>query len=347
MEKVIMSDSPHIRGKRTTKTIMLDVIIALLPATVMGCIYFGWDAFFTILISVAASVVSEVVYRLICKEKPLDIVKTFDFTSVVTGLLLALTLPSSVPWYVPLLSAMFAIIPVKMLFGGTGKNIVNPAITGRVFAFIAFQSAMVSGWVAPTIGALNGDVVSGATQLTSMLNGNGYQLSLADMFLGTGMAGCIGETCKLALIVGGIYLVVRKVIKWQFPVIYILVEGLTAVAIAKFDFAVFMPSILSGGLILGAIFMATDYVTSPNSTAGNYVYFVALGLVTAILRAATKIEVVSFAILLMNLLVPLINAYIRPRPFGAPNFVKRMQAKLEAKKAEKAAKEQQKEEAKQ
>ena len=339
MEKVIVSDSPHIRGKRTTRGIMLDVTVALLPAAVMGCVFFGVSALITILISVAASVATEFVYCLCLKKKPLDIVRSFDFTSVVTGLLLAMCLPSHVKWYVPLISAVFSIAVVKMLFGGTGKNIVNPAITGRVFAFIAFQSMMVSGWVAPTISALDGSVTTGATQLTSILGGNGYSVSLLDMFLGTGMAGCIGETCKLALLIGGIYLVARKVIKWQFPVIYIVVEGFVAVCLAKFDFAQFLPSILSGGLFLGAIFMATDYVTSPNSTAGNYVYFVALGILTAVLRAATKIEVVSFAILLMNLLVPLINAYIRPRPFGAPGFIERIRAKTEAKKAAEAAKE--------
>lgn len=318
---------------------MLDVVIALLPAAVMGCVYFGVKAFLTILISVVASVATEFVYSLCLKKKPLEIVKSFDFTSVVTGLLLAMCLPSHVAWYVPLLSAVFAIAVVKMLFGGTGKNIVNPAITGRIFAFIAFQSAMVSGWVAPTISALDGSVTSGATQLTSMLGGNGYSVSLADMFLGTGMAGCIGETCKLALLIGGIYLVVRKVIKWQYPVIYIVLTGFVAVCLEKFDFSYFMPSILSGGLFLGAIFMATDYVTSPNSTAGNYVYFVALGVLTAVLRKATDIEVVSFVILLMNLIVPLINAYVRPRPFGAPGFVERIRTKMAEKKAKAANKE--------
>lgn len=335
MQKVILSDSPHIRGKRTTKGIMLDVAVALLPACVMGCVYFGLNAFLTLLISVATCVVSEVVYRLICKEKIKDIAKSFDFTSVVTGLLLAMTMPSTAPWYVTMISAIFSIVAVKMLFGGTGKNIVNPAITGRVFAFIAFQSAMVSGWATPLIDAINPvvssgatSISSGATQLTTMLNGNPATISTLDMFLGTGMAGSLGETCKLALLIGGIYLVARRVIKWQYPVVYIVIEGLTAVALAKFDFAVFLPSILSGGLFLGAIFMATDYVTSPNSTAGNYVYFILLGVFTAVLRSATKIEVVSFVILLMNLIVPLINAYIRPRPFGSDGFVKRLKAKF-------------------
>lgn len=343
--KYLVSDSPHIRGKRTTKGIMLDVLIALLPATVVGCIYFGGAAVASIAISVAAAVVSEVVFRLIKRENIKDILRTFDFTSVVTGLLLALTLPSQAPWYVPLLSSVFAIVAVKMLFGGTGKNLVNPAITGRVFAFIAFQSVMVSGWIAPSICAISptvasgatGTVSTGATQLTSMLNGNGLTVSALDLFLGTGVAGCIGETCKLALLIGGIYLVVRGVIKWEYPVIYIVVTGLVASAIGK-DIGLFVPSILSGGLFLGAIFMATDYVTSPHTRFANWIYMAVLGVITAALRAATKIEVVSFAILLMNLLVPLFNAYIRPRVFGAPSFVAKLKAKIAASREKRAAK---------
>ena len=160
-----------------------------------------------------------------------------------------------------------------------------------------------------------------------MLGGNGLTVSDLDLFLGTGVAGCIGETCKLALLIGGIYLVVRRVIKWEYPVIYIVVTGLVACAIGK-DIGLFVPSILSGGLFLGAIFMATDYVTSPHTRVGNWIYMALLGVVTAALRAATKIEVVSFAILLMNLLVPMFNAYIRPRVFGAPSFVKKLKVKL-------------------
>lgn len=333
--KYLVSDSPHIRGKRTTRGIMLDVLIALLPATVVGCIYFGGAAVASIAISVVSAVAAEVVFRLIKRENIKDILLNFDLTSVVTGLLLALTLPSQAPWYVPMLSSIFAIVVVKMLFGGTGKNLVNPAITGRVFAFIAFQSVMVSGWLAPSIGAISpvaasgasGSVSTGATQLTSMLGGNGLTVSDLDLFLGTGVAGCIGETCKLALLIGGIYLVIRRVIKWEYPVIYIVVTGLVACAIGK-DIGLFVPSILSGGLFLGAIFMATDYVTSPHTRVGNWIYMALLGVVTAALRAATKIEVVSFAILLMNLLVPMFNAYIRPRVFGAPSFVKKFKVKL-------------------
>lgn len=346
MEKVLVSDSPHIRGKRTTCGIMLDVLVALLPATVMGCVYFGSAAIVNIVVSIAAAVISELAFRLIKRENIKNILRDFDFTSVVTGLLLSLSLPPQTPWYVPLLSAIFAIVAVKMLFGGTGKNIVNPAITGRVFAFIAFQSVMVSGWLAPSIGAISpvvttgasGTVSTGATELTSMLGGGELSVSLLDLFLGTGVAGSIGETCKLALLLGGVYLVVRKVIKWEYPVIYIAVTGLMAVFTNGGDFSYFLPSILSGGLFLGAIFMATDYVTSPHTRPGNWIYMAALGVVTGALRAATGIEVVSFAILLMNLLVPLINAYVKPRIFGAPSFAARIKTKIDEAKRKRAAK---------
>lgn len=318
---VQVSGSPHVRRKRTTKNIMLDVLIALIPATVAGLVYFGARAAVTIVLSVFGAVATEFIWLLCRKTSIKDILKQFDYSSIVTGLLLALTLPAFEYkyFYIPLLSAVFAVGIVKMLFGGTGKNIVNPAIAGRVFAFISFQSAMVSGWMTPQFAAIGGvDAVSAATPLTAMLGeglGN-IGISNLDLFLGTGLLGCIGETCKLALIVGFIYLVVRKVVKWQWPVIYIVVTGLVSCAMGK-DMGYFVPSILSGGLMLGAIFMATDYVTSPNNKWACYVYYVLLGVVTALLRFGTKIEVVSFAILLMNLVVPLLNMWIRPRPFGS------------------------------
>lgn len=345
MDTVVISDTPHLRKKRTTKGIMLDVLIALVPATVAGLVYFGGRAAVTLVLSVFSAVATEFVW-LLCKKMSFKaILRQFDFTSAITGLLLGLTLPPLAYefWYIPVLSGIFAVGAAKMLFGGTGKNIVNPAIAGRVFAFIAFSGAMVSGWIQPAFGAIEGSnaVAGGATPLTELL-GNGLQavkVGNLDLFLGTGVAGCIGETCKLALIVGGIYLVVRKVIKPQYPIIYIAVTGLISVFTSGNDWNVFLPSILSGGLILGAVFMATDYVTSPNNKVASYVYFAVLGVVTALLRYGTKIEVVSFAILLMNLVVPLFNTYIRPRPFGSPSIVKAIKEKSAAKKAAKAAKE--------
>jgi electron transport complex protein RnfD len=336
MTKIIVSDSPHVRSPRTTKGIMIDVVIALIPAVIMGCVYFGIAALEVLLISCASSCATEIVYLLCQKKNIKEIIKDFDFTSLVTGLLLGLTLSSSVPFYVPLLSSVFAIAVVKMLFGGTGKNIVNPAITGRIFAFIAFQSVVISGYVNCNIAAFDDltSVTSGATVLTQMLNGNGVALSNLDLFLGSGVRGCLGETSKIALLLGGIYLVMKRVIDWKWPTIYIVMTGLITVMLNDFDFSIFLPSILSGGLFLGAIFMATDYVTSPSTDKARYFYYACLGILTAVLRYATKIEVVSFAILLMNLVVPLFNRHIRPRIFGAPSRF----AVWKAEKAEKASK---------
>ncbi len=318
----VFSSSPHVKRARTTRHIMLDVIIALLPATVMGVIYFGLNAFLIIALSVISAVLSEGIYLLICKKTIKEIISQFDFTSVITGMLVGLSIGSQCPLYIPVLASAFAIVVVKMLFGGTGKNLVNPAVTGRIFAFMSFTSVMASGWLLPSIGSLVGgnslNPETGATLLTNVFASEGSlpTLSGLDMLLGTGMAGCIGETCKIALIVGGIYLAIRGVINIGYPIIYVAVTGLFTVCLNGFDFNYFLPSILSGGLILGAIFMATDYTTSPNTTLGNIIYFILLGLVTAGLRQATGIEVVSFAILLLNLFVPLIDKFVITTPFG-------------------------------
>ncbi len=322
----VYSSSPHVKAPRTARQIMIHVCIALLPACIMGCVYFGLKALLLLAVSVASAVLSEGVYLLIAGKKINDIIKQFDFTSCVTGILITLSIGVQSPVYVPIFASVFAIIVVKMIFGGTGKNLVNPAVTGRIFAFMSFTAVMAGGWILPSIGSIAGGVsvtpTTGATVLTDFLAGNAPTLSNLDLFLGTGLAGCIGETCKLALILGGIYLACLGIINLVYPVIYVAVCGLMSVMLGGFDFTLLLPSILSGGLILGAIFMATDYTTTPNTTLGNVVYFVALGLVTAILRNATGIEVVSFVILLMNLTVPLIDKFIIPKPFGAVKKVK-------------------------
>ena len=315
------SSSPHLKSPKTTKQIMIDVCIALLPACIMGIVYFGYMAAILIACSVISAVVSEFVFLLITGKNFKQIAKEFDFSSCVTGLLIAMVMGVQTPVYVPILASVFAIVVVKMLFGGTGKNLVNPAVAGRVFAFISFTGVMASGWVAPSIGAIfTGSSINpttGATILTdSFATSSTTTMHALDLLLGTGLAGCIGETCKLALLLGGAYLVIRKVIVPIVPVIYIAVTGLFTVCLNNFDFATFLPSILSGGLFLGAIFMATDYTTSPNTFLGNIVYAIMLGLITAGLRQATGIEVVSFVILLMNIVVPLIDKYVLPRPFG-------------------------------
>lgn len=346
MSNYIYSSSPHIKSPRTTKRIMIDVCIALGPACIMGIVFFGWRALLILAISAISAVLSEWLFLLCCKKSIKEILQKFDYTSLVTGLLIGMNLYVNSPWYVAILASVFAVVIVKMLFGGTGKNIVNPAIAGRVFAFIAFQATLgAASFCAnpsePSISqiAVAGSryVQAGATPLQSLYNSNVINtLNGWDLLLGTGVQGCIGEVCKLALILGGIYLVVRGVLNFRWPLVYILVTGVVSVVIAWIDgcaalahptssyiavefskaCGTFVPSILSGGLILGAIFMATDYVTTPNTKLGNYIYFVLLGVLTAVLRKATGGEVVSFVILLMNLLVPLFDMYIRRKPFG-------------------------------
>lgn len=324
---LIVSAAPHIRARRTTKHIMLDVLIALLPATAAGIVFFGWQAAVIIAVSLAGAFATELVWYLaehkVWRDKSVmaAFFRQFDFTSLVTGLLLALCLPANAAaWYMPLLGSIFAVAVVKMLFGGTGKNIVNPAIAGRVFLFISFLTLMTT-YPAANFGPVAGnaadlDLTAGATQLGNFLTGK-PMLPAVDLFLGTGVAGCIGETCKLALLSGYVYLCVRGVIKWYLPLLYIVTTGLFSMALeGAFGFNLFAEAIFSGGLFLGAIFMATDYVTTPKSKLGNILYFVALGLLTAGLRKATGIEVVSFCILLMNFTVFLIDLAIRPRPFG-------------------------------
>lgn len=313
---LVYSTSPHIKTARTTKKIMIDVCIALLPAAIAGVVYFGAKALLLVALSVFSAIASEFVYYLIEKKSFKQIAREFDFTSCVTGLLLGLTVGTNYPWYSVILGSVFSVVVVKLIFGGTGKNLVNPAIAGRIFIFMSFQS-VVGKWLLPNVGSIyGGGVETGATIIESIMKGTIPELSNLDLLLGTGLPGCIGETCKIALIIGGIYLVIKKVINPVYPIIYVGVTGLFAVALKGFDFSFFLPSILSGGLIIGAIFMATDYTTTPNTTLGNVIYFICLGLLTAGLREATDMEVTSFAILLMNLLVPLFDKFIINRPFG-------------------------------
>ena len=324
---LIVSPAPHIKTRRTTRTIMLDVLIALLPASAAGIVFFGWEAAVFIAISLAGAFLTELVWYLIqhkvWKDSGIlkDFFRQFDFTSLVTGLLLALCLPAQIEaWYMPLIGSIFAVGVAKMLFGGTGKNIVNPALAGRIMLFISFTAMTM--YPAANFGpiatdAANFDPSAGSTQLGTFLSGQ-PMLSALDLFLGTGVAGCIGETCKLALLVGYLYLCVRGVIKWYLPLLYIVTTGLFAMALeGGFGINLFAEAIFSGGLFLGAIFMATDYVTTPKTTLGNIIYFIALGLFTAGLRKAVGIEVVSFAIFFMNFVVFLLDLVIRPRPFGS------------------------------
>lgn len=330
---IVISTPPHVKSARTTKGIMIDVLIALIPCAIAGIVFFGLNAFITEIVAIAFAVATEYVYYVIergaLKNKLKNFAKiskefwrNFDFTSAITGLILALILPSTVKWYEVAIGSILAIALVKMVFGGTGKNLVNPAATGRVMMFLSFS---LTTFVACNFGPISAEseIFTGATHLSGfLLGGNANaQVSILDLFIGTGVAGCIGETCKIAILLGYIYLVVRRVIKWWQPLLLVGVAAMLSTALAAtnsggFDFALIPSFALSGGLAFCAVFMATDYVTTPKGTMGQIIFILGLAVLTSLLRYFTKIEVVSFTIMIMNLLVPLIDRYVIRKPFG-------------------------------
>lgn len=322
MAQLVYSSSPHVKAKNTTRRIMIDVCIALAPACIVGCVYFGLGAILNFAVAIVACLLSEFLYRLAQKVPAKQIVQEFDFTSLVTALLLAMNMYADTPWYVTLLTSVFAIVVTKMLFGGTGKNVVNPAIAGRIFGTISFGFALGGTMNSlPSIAAIDGLKVTGATPLAALIGTSEGTLSTLDLLLGTGVAGTIGETCAAALLLGGIYLVVRNVLNFRWPLVYMAAVGVVSFVMNYFtneawDVTVIWNSILTGGVVLGGVFMATDYVTSPNTKLGNYIYFALIGILTAVLRYACKTEVVSYVILLGNLIVPLINKFTARKPFG-------------------------------
>ena len=345
---IIVSTPPHVKTKRTTRDIMLDVVIAMLPCAIAGVVFFGWQALCIILMSVFACVATEFVYFFIankgfsqkCKkagEVCRRWARQFDLTSVVTGLILALIIPVTDKWYEVLyeviIGGIIAIAVVKMMFGGTGKNLVNPAALARVFMFLSFTltvytACKVDAILPSAIPLKDGTVVTGATNINGILTLSkgkdpASYLSNLYLFLGTGVPGCIGETSKAAILLGYIYLVVRKVLKWWQPLLFLGVFGICAVLLAGFtfdsytlDISLFLPSILSGGAVFGGVFMLTDYVTSPKGGLGQLIYYAGAGVLLAVLRHVTQMEVISFVILIMNLLVPLIDKYAIKKPFG-------------------------------
>lgn len=325
MADLSYSVSPHVKSGNSTRKIMLTVCASLLPAWIAGIVFFGYLAALTVLVAAVFALGAELVYRLITGEKAINIIKSFDYTSLVTGMIIGLTLPATVHLYIPALASVFAVIVVKMLFGGTGHNLVNPAAVGRIFAFISF-TAILDTFVAPKIGAIKPVTITGATSLKSFL-ADGSSLSAIDLLLGTGVAGCIGETCKVAIFLGAIILAACGIIKIWLPLISVALCGLTAVLFAGFDFTVFLPAVLSGGFLFGAFFMATDYVTNHTTTAGQIIFFSAFGVLTAVLRKYTGFETTSFVILLMNILVPLIDKISLRKPFGYVKPEKRKEGK--------------------
>lgn len=320
--KLSVSSSPHIRSTASTQRIMLDVIIALLPTTVAGVIIFGLRSLAVIASCIASALLSEFLFNLITKrENTLG-----DLSAVLTGLLLALNLRADTPIWQCVIGAAFAIVVVKCLFGGLGCNFANPAITARVFMLLAFTGA-VAGGAAPVIEALREpfigthatgatvEVVTGATPL-ELMKWDSALPSLLDMFLGI-HGGAIGETCSLALIVGFVYLVLRRVIKFETPVIFVGTVFLLSLIAEGGDFRMALYAVLSGGLLLGAIFMATDYVTTPITRSGKMIFAFGCGLITFLIRYfGAYSEGVSYAILFMNILSPYIEKWTAHKPFG-------------------------------
>lgn len=302
---LILSSSPHIHTRDSSRRIMLDVIIALLPAAIAGVVIFGAKALGAIAACVITAVVSEALFNLIVHKQQ----TVGDLSAVVTGLLLALNLSTNVAIWQCVVGTAFAIVVVKCLFGGIGKNFANPAITGRVFMLLAFSS--VAGGAKPAVVEL----VSSATPLELLAQGAENAPSLMELFLGL-HGGAIGETCCLALLLGFAWLLFRRVINWHVPVIFIgTVFVLYLVFTGSFQMA--LAEILAGGLFIGAIFMATDYVTSPITLKGKMVFALGCGLVTFIIRYFCAYpEGVSFSILAMNILTPYIEKFTANTPLG-------------------------------
>ena len=307
MEKLFVSSSPHIRSKTSTSTIMLDVIIALIPALIAGIYYFGFRAAIVTSVSVITCLLSEYIWQKICKKKT----TVSDLSAVVTGMLLALNLPVSIPLWQVVFGGIFAINITKQLFGGIGHNFINPALAARAFLMASWPASMTK-FTAP----FTTDAVSSATVLQNLKNGSVNTLSLTDMFMGN-MGGCIGETCAAALILGGLYLILRKVISVRIPLFYIGTVFIFMLIASSFDTTYALTHILSGSLFLCAIFMATDYVTSPVTAAGQIVFAIGCGLITCIIRLyGGYAEGVSYSIMLMNIVTPLIDRFIKPRKYG-------------------------------
>ncbi len=309
---LFVNSSPHIRSEVTTQRLMLDVIIALIPAAFAGIYFFGIRAALLIAVTVISSVGFEYIIRRALKRNN----TIGDLSAFVTGLILALNLPPELPIWMAMAGSLFAIVIVKQLFGGLGYNFLNPALAARAFLVISYGTRMTT-WTSPLTKAADIDAVSFATPL-GVLKEGGELPELMDMFLGN-IGGSIGETSALALIIGGTYLLVRGVISWHIPVIYVGTVGLFAWVIGPEGIFTGNPffHILAGGLMLGAIFMATDYTTSPMTTKGTVYYAIGCGVLTMLFRLYTNMpEGVSYAILLMNVAVPMIDRYTKPVKFG-------------------------------
>lgn len=303
MNMLNVSSSPHVRDNSSTRRIMLDVCIALLPACIFGIVNFGMRALAVLVVSVITCVVSEYLFEHFM-HRPITV---GDLSAVVTGLLLGMNMPHTIPLWIVMLGSVFAIIVVKQLFGGLGQNFMNPALAARCFLLISFAGRMTS---------FTYDGVTGATPLALLKSGE--SVNVLSMFLGT-TAGVIGETSTVAILVGALYLIIRKVITPLIPMVYLAVFSVFILLFGGhgFDMTYLAAELCGGGLMLGAFFMATDYVTSPVNTVGRIVYGIILGILTGLFRIfGNSAEGVSYAITFSNILVPLIEKLTVPRAFG-------------------------------
>ena len=309
MANFVVSGTPHVRSKESIQSIMRDVIIALVPATAAGIYYFGMNA----LILVIAAIVSSVAFEAICQKVMKKPVTVSDLSAVVTGLLLAMNLPAAAPIWVAVVGSAFAIIFGKQLFGGLGQNFINPALAGRAFLLASYPTEMTT-WSVPN-GLEVADAATYATPLAQLKAGY-LDASLGELMMGQ-CGGTIGETCAIALLVGFAYLVIRNVIQWYVPVSYIATVFVCYFLFGGFNATFALQHVLAGGLLLGAIFMATDYVTTPNTGKGRVVFCIGAGLLTFLIRQfGAYPEGVSLAILFMNLLTPYISAWTKTKTLG-------------------------------
>ena len=326
--KLIASSSPHIRSKDDTRSIMIDVCIAMLPALAMSVYVFGWQALVLTLISVVSCVFWEWVYRKLMKKSN----SVGDMSAVVTGMLLAFVCPVSLPWWAIVIGSFFSIVVVKQLYGGIGCNFLNPALAGRAVLVASYAGAMTT-WVQPgfknaiSVFGSAADVATGATPLALMKDGAFDALpTIGQMFMGS-VGGSLGETSALCLLAGFVYLLGRKVISWHIPVSYVATVAIVSLisapaGIGAVDYMLY--SVLGGGLMLGAIFMATDYATSPVTKAGQLVFGLGCGLLTVVIRRfGSYPEGVCYSILIMNCCTWLLDKYIKPTIYGAPKKEKK------------------------
>ena len=298
MQKMNITSSPHITSADNTSGIMLDVIFALMPATICGILFFGFHALLVVAVTVASAVIAEYVWCRAVKKQP----TLRDLSAIVTGLLLGLNLPPTLPLWMAAIGSAVAIVIVKQMFGGLGHNFANPAITARITLMVSFPTAMTT-FVEPFVKT---DAVSSATPLS------GGQIDITGLFFGN-YPGCIGETSALLLLAGGIYLVIRKVITPELPLAFMASAAALSFVLGDDP----LRTLLSGGLMIGAIFMATDYVTSPPTRWGKVIFGVGAGLITVVIRHFGNLpEGVSFGILLMNILTPHITRLTTGKPFG-------------------------------